>query len=206
MDTLAPWSRQTSTPTLMFSSTAGSPRRATAGVPWPEQMALATASLAAGSFGPDGAPQGTRCTRLRLLHEPRRAARRRSSRRTRRPQPCSIGSPSKRQVRVEGRVEALSDDDSAAYFRTRPRDSQIGAWASPQSQVVGSRAELEQRAAEIERRFAGGGCAPAPVLGRVSHRHDARSSSGRDSRAGSTIGCATERSGDDGWSRDRLAP
>ena len=60
-----------------------------------------------------------------------------------------------RQVRVEGTVEQVGDDESAAYFRTRPRESQIGAWASPQSRTVASRADLERCVAEIERRFVG---------------------------------------------------
>ena len=58
-----------------------------------------------------------------------------------------------RQVRVEGAVETVTAEESDAYFRTRPRGSRIGAWASPQSQVFGSRQELDARAAEIERRF-----------------------------------------------------
>jgi pyridoxamine 5'-phosphate oxidase len=48
-----------------------------------------------------------------------------------------------RVVRVEGRVERLSEAESDAYYRTRPLGSRIGAWASPQSQVLSSRAELE---------------------------------------------------------------
>jgi pyridoxamine 5'-phosphate oxidase len=60
-----------------------------------------------------------------------------------------------RQVRIEGSVTVVSDEESFAYFRTRPRGSRIGAWASPQSQVVASREELGARAAEIERRFSG---------------------------------------------------
>lgn len=59
-----------------------------------------------------------------------------------------------RQVRLEGSVERVSDAEAAAYFDTRPRDSQIGAWASPQSSPIQSRAELESRADEFERRFA----------------------------------------------------
>ncbi|MDQ7028382.1 MAG: pyridoxamine 5'-phosphate oxidase [Ardenticatenia bacterium] len=59
-----------------------------------------------------------------------------------------------RQVRVEGRVEKVSPAESDAYFRTRPRGSQIGAWASPQSAVLSSRAELEARYRDFEARFA----------------------------------------------------
>lgn len=55
-----------------------------------------------------------------------------------------------RQVRVEGKVERTSAQESAAYFQTRPRESQIGAWASPQSNVIADREVLEARARELE--------------------------------------------------------
>jgi pyridoxamine 5'-phosphate oxidase len=55
-----------------------------------------------------------------------------------------------RQVRVEGRVERTSAEESESYFQTRPRESQIGAWASPQSSVIAGRDVLEQRAQELE--------------------------------------------------------
>ena len=60
-----------------------------------------------------------------------------------------------RQVRVRGKVEKLPKADSDAYFATRPRDSQLGAWASPQSQPIGSRDELDAGLAELEARFEG---------------------------------------------------
>jgi pyridoxamine 5'-phosphate oxidase len=60
-----------------------------------------------------------------------------------------------RQVRVEGAVEELTPKESAAYWATRPRGSQIAAWASPQSQPLADRAQLDALAAEIEKRFAG---------------------------------------------------
>jgi pyridoxamine 5'-phosphate oxidase len=63
------------------------------------------------------------------------------------------------QIRVEGRVETLSAEESDAYFRTRPRGSQLGAWASDQSAVLASRETLEEQYREIERRFEG---APVP--------------------------------------------
>ncbi len=66
-----------------------------------------------------------------------------------------------RQVRVEGSVEDVADDIADAYFATRPRGSQLGAWASPQSQVIASRHELEVKIAELENRF-GDGPIPRP--------------------------------------------
>lgn len=61
-----------------------------------------------------------------------------------------------RQVRVEGTVEEVSDAESKTYWETRPRGSQIAAWASAQSRPLTERAELETQVAEIEARFEGG--------------------------------------------------
>ena len=58
-----------------------------------------------------------------------------------------------RQVRVEGKVSRTSAEESAAYFRTRPRESQIGAWASPQSEVIATREVLEQRVQELAEKY-----------------------------------------------------
>ncbi len=63
--------------------------------------------------------------------------------------------PLERQVRVEGLAVPLPEEDVAAYFASRPRGSQLGAWASPQSQVVAGRDELDVRYREVEERFAG---------------------------------------------------
>jgi pyridoxamine 5'-phosphate oxidase len=59
------------------------------------------------------------------------------------------------QIRVEGSVERLTAAESDEYFRSRPRGSQLGAWASDQSAVLQTREALEERYREIERRFEG---------------------------------------------------
>jgi pyridoxamine 5'-phosphate oxidase len=59
------------------------------------------------------------------------------------------------QIRIEGRVERVSPEESDAYFAGRPRGSQLGAWASDQSAVLASRESLEETYREIERRFEG---------------------------------------------------
>lgn len=58
-----------------------------------------------------------------------------------------------RQVRIEGRVEKVSEQESDEYFHSRPFNSRLGAWASEQSQVIESRAVLEQRAQELKTKY-----------------------------------------------------
>jgi pyridoxamine 5'-phosphate oxidase len=67
-----------------------------------------------------------------------------------------------RQVRIEGIAMRVSADVSDAYFKSRPRNSQVGAWASPQSAVIHDRSLLEGRVKQIEERFKGGDTLPRP--------------------------------------------
>ena len=66
---------------------------------------------------------------------------------------CFLWKSLNRQVRVEGTVATVGDDEADAYFATRPRDSKIGAWASDQSRPLESRDELERRVETFARRF-----------------------------------------------------
>jgi len=110
----------------------------------------------------------------------------------------------RRQVIIEGAVQELSTPDSEPYFRSRARGSQLGAWASHQSTVIGSRDELEKRYAELEQRWAAepvpmpdfwGGYRVVPAViefwqGRVNRLHDR----------------FRYRRGDDAWVIERQAP
>ena len=110
-----------------------------------------------------------------------------------------------RQVRIEGVAHRLSSEESDAYYRSRPRGSQIGAWASPQSSIIATRSILEQRMQELEDRFRDleilnrphqwGGYVVAPAAiefwqGRPSRLHDR---------------LRYKLTGND-WTIDRLAP
>src|SRR5580765_6899721 len=111
---------------------------------------------------------------------------------------------SSRQVRIEGRVARVSVREADAYFALRPRDAKLGAWASPQSRVIASRAALEARLARVTVRFAGGSMSRPPHWG--GFRLNARSIEfwqGRPSRLHDRLRY-TRRAGR--WRRERLAP
>ncbi len=111
-----------------------------------------------------------------------------------------------RQVIVEGIVTKLTTEQSEPYFHSRPRGSQLGAWASHQSTVIGSRAELEDRYAELSERWPEGTPVPMPEFwggyrvepqviefwhGRVDRMHDR---------------FRYRRTAEGGWAPERLAP
>jgi pyridoxamine 5'-phosphate oxidase len=111
-----------------------------------------------------------------------------------------------RQVRVTGLVERLPEAESDEYYRTRPRASQIGAWSSPQSQVLPDRASLEARVAKFEETFANVEDIPRPAYwgGWLLQPATYEFWQGRPSRLHDRL--RFRRDLDDQWIIERLAP
>ena len=109
-----------------------------------------------------------------------------------------------KQVRVEGRVERVSAAESAAYFSTRPRGSQLAAWASQQSRPLSSREDLERRYAELENEYEGREVPLPPHWGGYRLRPDAIEFwEHRENRLHDRIRYTRAR---EGWTSARLSP
>ena len=111
-----------------------------------------------------------------------------------------------RVVRIEGRVERVSEAESDAYFKTRPLDSRIGAWASPQSEVIGSRAVLVANAAKYAARYALNPPRPPHWGGYRLRPERWEFWQGRKSRLHDRLCYRLADSGSTAWLRERLAP
>jgi pyridoxamine 5'-phosphate oxidase len=110
-----------------------------------------------------------------------------------------------RQVRIEGRVERVSAEDSDSYFQGRPAGSRLGAWASPQSQVISGRDELEAQFRELEERYPDGSIPRPPNWG--GYRLVPESIEfwqGRPNRLHDRLRYTRQPQG--GWLVERLAP
>ena len=116
-----------------------------AGLHEPNAMVVATVGAGRPAVDARGAAQGPRRAGLRVLHEPRLPQGAARSRPTRRVSLLFPWHDLQRQVRVEGTASRVSAEENEAYFAGRPRESQLGAWASPQSQVVACRSALDER-------------------------------------------------------------
>ncbi len=110
-----------------------------------------------------------------------------------------------RQIRIEGKVEKQSKMASEAYFQSRPRGSQVGAWVSPQSKVIEDRKMLDERVAEVKERFEGEEVLPIPEFwgGYLVRPEAIEFWQGRSSRLHDRI---RYRLRDGQWIRERLAP
>jgi pyridoxamine 5'-phosphate oxidase len=110
-----------------------------------------------------------------------------------------------RQVRIEGRVERVSAEDSDSYFHGRPAGSRLGAWASPQSQVISGRDELEAQFRELEERYPDGSIPRPPNWGGYRLLPDAIEFwQGRPNRLHDRLRYTRQPQG--GWLVERLAP
>lgn len=175
-----------------------------AGLPEPNAMVLATAT-------PDGRP-AARAVLLKSVDADgfvffTHHASRKGSELAANPAAalCVVWLELERQIRVEGPVERAPDAAADDYFARRPRASQLGAWASPQSEPVRSREELERRLEEAAARFAGRDVPRPPGWGGYRLRPQALEFwQGRPSRMHDRL-CFTRRA-EGGWERVRLAP
>ena len=144
-----------------------------------------------------------------VFHTNRRSAKGLDLDRSHRASLCFLWQPLERQVRVAGTVEHLPDDESDAYFASRPRGAQIAASASPQSEVIAGRAELERLTAETEARFAASASVPRPAYwgGYLVRPVTVEFWQGRRSRLHDRLRYRRSDPGSDaGWVVERLAP
>jgi pyridoxamine 5'-phosphate oxidase len=112
--------------------------------------------------------------------------------------------PLGKQIRVEGRVERVSEAESAAYFATRPRGSQLAAWASQQSHHLESREELERHYVELEREYEGREVPAPPHWGGYRLRPDTIEFwEHRENRLHDRIRYTRAR---EGWAAELLSP
>lgn len=117
-----------------------------------------------------------------------------------------------RQVRVEGRVERLSSEESQSYYELRARGSRIGAWASEQSKVLpedeGGRETLERRVRDVEKRFEGREDIPLPDFwgGLRVIPEMIEFWQGRESRLHDRFKYVKDEKGENGWRIERLSP
>jgi len=115
--------------------------------------------------------------------------------------------PLERQVRIEGPVERMPDEESTEYFHSRPRGAQLGAWASPQSRVIESRSDLEQNLEEVEEEYGDHDEIPRPSHwgGYVVRPLQVEFWQGRPNRLHDRLRYRrTDR--EDSWTLERLAP
>lgn len=109
-----------------------------------------------------------------------------------------------RQVRLEGRVSRVTTEESEAYFHSRPRGSQIGAWASAQSDILPDRQTLERQVREYEEKFKGGEVPLPPFWG--GYRLEPRSMEFWQGRANRLHDRLKFVRSDGAWDRIRLYP
>jgi pyridoxamine 5'-phosphate oxidase len=175
-----------------------------AGLPRPDAMALATATtrgvpsarmVLLKDFGPDGFVfyTNTESRKGREVHANPRAAL------------VFYWPELHRQVRITGSVEAVSIEESTAYFATRPREAQLAAWASRQSEPITSRRDLETSFARLDAEYQGKEVPLPPFWGGMRVRPESVEFwQGRINRLHDRLRYVRERRG--GWRIERLSP